>query len=215
MSKNGKTEIILVIDRSGSMTSIKSDMEGGLNTFLEEQKKLDGEAYLTYFSFDDKTEKVFELQSLDKVEPIQILPRGSTALTDAIGSSINDVRQRNDRTPEGERAETVIFVVITDGFENSSYEYTASQVKEMVKDQESNQNWKFIFMGANIDSVTTSNNYGFTRGSTIDFAANEVGATKGSETLCAATSFYRASSTKSDSYEFSDGERSAAMGEKS
>ena len=193
MSKKGKTEIILVVDRSGSMISIKKDMEGGLNTYIEDQKKIDGEVYVTYYRFDNQFEKVFELQALDKTKEILILPRGGTALTDAIGLSINEVQQRNDRTPEAERAETTIFIVITDEGENASVEYSSDQVKKMVSDQKTKEDWRFIFMGANIDAVTTGDGYGIPRGSSFNFRAASKGVAGASNTLNNATSYYRAS----------------------
>lgn len=176
--KEGKSELVLVVDRSGSMAACREEMEGSFRTFLKKQQSEPGECVVTYFQFDDQFEKVFESQPLAKVEEIRIEPRGLTALVDAIGRSVHEVGQRLAAMPEPERPGQVIFVIITDGMENHSREYTAEKVKEMVQHQEEKYAWRFLFLGANMDAVETGRKFGFSRDSSMTFEANE-------ESICA------------------------------
>jgi uncharacterized protein YegL len=205
---NNKTEIVLIVDRSGSMSTIKGDMEGGFKTFINEQKKQPGEATITYYQFDDQFEKVFEAKNIKDVDGITIDPRGMTALVDASCRAIDQVGTRLSNTPETDRPSNVMVVMITDGAENASKEFTADQLKEKIKHQTDKYNWKFIFLGANIDAVKVGSHYGISAANTMSFAANSRGVSASVDTLTRATSLYRSGVD----YSVSDEDRKAAMG---
>lgn len=173
--KKDKTEVVIILDRSGSMSYIRDAMEEGLNSFVEGQKSGVGECYLTLAQFDDKYEMVFDNVEISKVESVRIEPRGSTALLDAIGKTINSVGSRLSSTDESERPEKVIFVIVTDGEENCSKEFTNSMVKEMVEHQEEKYKWEFVYLGANQDAISVSQDFGISRDSTMNYAANNTG----------------------------------------
>tara|TARA_R110000765_G_scaffold7963_2_gene25957 strand:- start:1266 stop:1892 length:627 start_codon:yes stop_codon:yes gene_type:complete len=176
MQKN-KTEIVIVVDRSGSMGAIREDMEGGIKGFITEQQKLEGETRITYCQFDTEYELVFENKIAADVKDIAIVPRGMTALVDAVGRSINEVGERLAKTDKKDRPEKVIFLVITDGMENSSRELSAEKVKEMVQHQEDEYNWEFVFLGSNIDAVAVGATMGFQQKGSMTYDSNTVGVT--------------------------------------
>lgn len=207
--KKGKSEVIIVLDRSGSMSSIKSDMEGGFKAFLDKQKKEDGECFVSLYQFDNEYEAVFENKDIQELNEISIEPRGSTALLDAVGKTTNSVGERLSKTPEEERPETVIMAVITDGAENASREFTREQVKKLVEHQSTKYNWKYVFMGANQDAVMNGANYGFQGGTSLSY---------GTSSQAISGAFYAFSSRVScmrtaANYSFSDNDRKAAMGD--
>lgn len=213
--KKGKTEIIVLLDRSGSMASIKSDVEGGFKEFIEEQKKLDGECAVTLCQFDTEYETVWENRDLHSIEKLNLTPRGGTALFDAMGKTIDDVGYRLKNTPEKDRPERILFIVVTDGEENSSRKETSSSVKKRVNHQTNKYNWKFIFMGANQDAVLAGENIGLNKGSSITFSANSSGVKSSFNILRGATAYYRTADTynQSTSYVFSEEERKEALGD--
>jgi uncharacterized protein YegL len=167
--KKGKTEIILIVDRSGSMQGVKNDIEGGFKSFLEKQKEQEGECLVSYYQFDDKYETVFENKDIQQVDGIEIKPRGWTALLDAVGKTINTVGERLSKTPEEERPSLVIVVTLTDGQENASKEFTTEKIQELVKHQTDTYKWKFVFLGADKDTVLTAKKYGFAAGSSMAY----------------------------------------------
>jgi len=176
--KKGLSEIICIIDRSGSMGSIKNDAIGGFNTFLEEQKKLPGEATLTYIQFDTEYEVVHENKPLQNVPPIDdkvYIPRGSTALLDAIGKTIEATGKRLANTSENNRPEKVIVAILTDGEENASHQYDLSKIKEMIKHQKEKYSWEFIFLGANQDAFAEAAKIGIDAKDSFNFAATGKG----------------------------------------
>ncbi|MBF0231452.1 MAG: hypothetical protein HQK65_00240 [Desulfamplus sp.] len=172
--KQGLSEIICIIDRSGSMESIRNDAIGGFNAFLEEQKKIQGEATLTYIQFDTEYEIVHEHKPLQDVEPINdkiYMPRGSTALLDAIGKTIDSTGKRLANLPEENRPEKVIVSILTDGEENSSHHYNLSQIKEMITHQKKKYSWEFIFLAANQDAFDEAAKIGIDTKDAFNFAA--------------------------------------------
>jgi hypothetical protein len=203
-----KTEIILLVDRSGSMSTIKADMEGGFKTFLEAQKALPGEATVTYYQFDTVLDKVFETLPLKDVNSITIDPRGGTALVDAACEVIDKVGQRLAKTPELDRPTSVVFVIITDGEENSSRKFVAKDLKDRITHQQDKYNWKFVFLGSNIDAISVSANYGISKDSTLEFASNAKGIQASIGTLTRSMACYRAGGD----YQVSDEERLEASG---
>ena len=208
--KQNKTELIVVLDRSGSMETIRTDMEGALKTLVEKQAGEKGECLFSLYQFDNEYEMVLEQVAIVNVSKNSLVlePRGGTALVDAIGKTINAVGNRLKNTDESERPETVIMTIITDGEENSSREFTADKVKEMVKHQTDKYKWKFIFLGSNIDAVKTGQQYGFARANTMSYCSSTKGVANVNIALAGAVSCMR--STGED-YKFSELERSAAM----
>ncbi|MDB9495550.1 VWA domain-containing protein [Spirulina subsalsa CS-330] len=176
--KPGFAEIICIIDRSGSMNSIKSDAIGGFNAFLEEQKKLPSEANLTYIQFDTEYEVVHENKPLKAVDPIDknvFIPRGATALLDAIGKTLDATGKRLAHTPEKNKPEKVIVVILTDGHENASTQYNQSKIKEMISHQREQYSWEFIFLAANQDAFSEATKIGIDAKNSFDFAATNQG----------------------------------------
>jgi uncharacterized protein YegL len=154
------TEVIIVLDRSGSMSSIREDMEGGLNQFFEEQKKEPGKCTVTLAQFDDKYEIVYEGTDIQEVPGASLVPRNSTALCDAVGRTINAVGKRLSDMLETDRPGRVIFLIITDGRENASKEFSRDEVKRLIEQQEKKYNWLFVYLGANQDSFAEAQGYG-------------------------------------------------------
>jgi hypothetical protein len=153
--KKDLSEIVIVLDESGSMGSCKTDTIGGVNLFLENQKRIKGEVRVTLVKFSDYYKIVNDAVLLDQVAYLDennYTPSYSTALIDAVGKTINTIGKRLGDTPETERPERVIFAVITDGYENSSREFTRSQVFQLVTHQKQKYSWEFIFLGADIDA---------------------------------------------------------------
>ena len=160
--KKGLTELVFILDRSGSMGGLESDTIGGFNGMLLKQKKEEGEANVTTVLFDDEIDVIHDRFPVEVVKPLtdeDYYVRGCTALLDAIGSTVKKIENIQNRLPEEMRAEKVIFVITTDGQENASQEYSYKMVKKMIeKHQEIG--WQFIFMGANIDAVKEAESLG-------------------------------------------------------
>lgn len=147
MTDKNKTEIAIVLDRSGSMSAIQADMVGGFAAFRNEQRALPGQCVMSLYQFDDVHETVYEERPIADAELV-LQPRGSTALFDAVGRSILRIGDRLSRKPEHERPGAVVVMIITDGHENASREFTHAKVTHMIKEQESFWNWRFAFMGS-------------------------------------------------------------------
>lgn len=170
-------EIIFVLDRSGSMSTIKIDTEGGFNTFIEEQKKAAGEVKVSLYQFDDKYETVYEGKPIKDVPALNLVPRNWTALLDAMGKTINNVGARLADTPEEQRPAKVIVVFMTDGGENASKEYTRDSVMKKIKHQEEVYNWNFVFIGANQDAIATAASVGINAKNAMTYTGNALGTT--------------------------------------
>ena len=170
--RENSTEMVFVLDRSGSMSGLAADTIGGFNELIEKQKKIEGDAYVTTVLFDHEYEVLHDHVALGEVAPLtdkEYFARGSTALLDAVGRTINAVGARLAATPEEERPEHVVFVITTDGMENASREYTAKQVREMVEHQQQKYSWQFVFLGANMDAVSEARNLGISAKYAADF----------------------------------------------
>ena len=169
--KKGLTELVFILDRSGSMSGLEQDTIGGYNALLKKQKKEQGEATITTVLFDDQYELLHDRISLNGVSPItgkEYFVRGCTALLDAIGRTVDKIGNAQKHTAESERAEKVLFVITTDGMENASREYNYDKIKSMIERQKEKYGWEFLFIGANIDAVETADKFGIS----ADRAAN-------------------------------------------
>lgn len=156
------TEIIFILDRSGSMKGLEEDTIGGFNGFIEGQSKLAGKTLVTTVLFDDKYEVLWtgiDAQEV-KLTKKEYFVRGMTALLDAVGKTILDVGHRLSETPQSQKPAKVIFVITTDGKENASREFTYPMVKKLIEDHRQEHNWDFIFLGANIDAAKEAKNIG-------------------------------------------------------
>ena len=172
--RNDLTDITMVIDRSGSMQSIRTDAEGGINSFIEQQKQEPGEANVTLVQFDTKYEFVHSGVNIKQVPPFTLMPRGSTALLDAVGRAINETGSRLAEMEESQRPGLVVFVIVTDGEENSSREFTREQIKTMVEHQQSVYNWKFTFLAANQDAFAEGASMGVAMDGIAAFSPGKV-----------------------------------------
>jgi len=168
--RNDLTDITLIVDRSGSMHSCRADSEGGINSFIESQKKASGDCLFTLVEFDTEYNFVYNGVNIKDTTPYTLVPRGWTALRDALGRAINEAGVRLAAMPENERPGLVLFVVVTDGLDNRSYKFTSEQIKSMIGHQESKYSWKFTYLGAAHDAFTASSALGFTYDNTSHFS---------------------------------------------
>ncbi|MVU79414.1 VWA domain-containing protein [Nocardia sp. ET3-3] len=161
----------VLLDRSGSMQSIKSDTEGGFAAFMEQQREVPNRIEVTLAQFDTEYELVYANRPLAQVPPLNLQPRGMTALYDAVGRVITDVGTELSGRPEQDRPGTVIIVVLTDGHENSSREWSHAAVKALITQQQDEWKWNFLFLGANMDAVEIGAQMGFSPKQSITYAA--------------------------------------------
>ena len=169
------SEIVFIVDRSGSMYGIASDMEGAMKEIIQKQKDLDGDVLVTYARFDEEYEEVFSEKNINDVDGFNLEPRGGTALHDAIGKTINKVERRFNQKEAADQPSRILFIIITDGGENSSVEFSKSQVQEMIKKVERDYDWGVTYPAANQDAIAVGNGIGVTRGSSVNFNATQKG----------------------------------------
>lgn len=178
MTNPNLTLIAILMDRSGSMVSIKDDTEGGLKTFINAQidTLTDGQRIETWLShFDHVYENVYKGVEIREVPEYSLVPRGGTALVDSFHRMIVEVGESLAARSEDERPGKVVFVTLTDGYENASREVSNEQLKTLIQDQESTYSWEFIFLGANIDAVSVGGSYGIKAGNAITYGATKHG----------------------------------------
>lgn len=176
--KKGLTELIFILDKSGSMAGLENDTIGGYNSMLEKQKAVEGECRITTVLFDNNYELLHDRIDVKAVSPItekEYSVGGTTALLDAIGSTIHKIGSAQKHTADDYRAEKVMFVIITDGEENSSREYSAEGIKQMIERQKTRYGWEFIFLGANIDAVAAAGRFGIAADRAQNFHADSEG----------------------------------------
>ena len=192
MNKN-LTEIVFLLDRSGSMSGLEKDTIGGFNAFIERQCQLEGETLLTTVLFDDQYEVLWNGVDAKKTRLTdeEYYVRGMTALLDAVGKTILDVGYRLSKTDEKYRPGKVIFVITTDGMENASQEFTYEKVKELIRHQQEKYSWEFIFMGANIDAVQEAESIGICKENAFDFDATHDGVEDMYSVMCKEVSVRR------------------------
>ena len=176
--KKGLTEIVFILDRSGSMSGLEADTIGGYNSMLAKQKKEEGDAILSTVLFDDRTEVLHDRVSVHKVEPLtdnKYYVRGCTALLDAVGGAIEHIGHIHKELPEDERPEKTLFIITTDGMENASRRYDYAKVKKLVEKKKKKHQWEFIFMGANIDAVSVAGRFGVSKNRAVRYECDAVG----------------------------------------
>jgi uncharacterized protein YegL len=176
--KKGSTELVFILDKSGSMRGLENDTIGGFNAMLEKQKAVAGECRITTVLFDNNYELLHDRVDLCAVGPIgerEYQVGGSTALLDAIGRTIHKIGSAQKNTADDYRAEKVMFVIITDGEENASRAYSADNVKAQIERQKSRYGWEFIFLGANLDAVRTAERFGIAPDRAVDYLADSEG----------------------------------------
>jgi len=194
-------ELVMVIDRSGSMAGKEADVEGGFKTFINEQKELPGQASLTLVQFDDEYDVLYsELSLAGAVPEYKLIPRGMTALLDAIGKTIANVGERLSNMAEENRPEKVLFIIMTDGMENASKEYQYERIKDMIEHQKNVYSWEFIFMGADMDAISVANNIGISSVNTVNAKRVKTGGMFAAASL-ASKNYRKSGSTMGDSGE--------------
>ncbi len=193
--KKGLTEMVFILDRSGSMNGLESDTIGGFNSLLKKQKEEQGEALVTTVLFDDTYQLLHDRINIKGIESItskEYYVRGTTALLDAVGKTIQKIVNVQRNTTREEQAENVMFVIITDGMENASREFTYDKVKKMIDHQKEKYDWEFLFLGANIDAAETAEKFGIGRDRAVDYHADSEGTQLNYEVLSETVSMKRA-----------------------
>lgn len=175
--KKNLTELVFILDKSGSMAGLESDTIGGFNSMIKKQKKQDGEAFVTTVLFDNELQTVHDRVPLDSVGDMtddDYVPGGCTALIDAIGKTIDHIKNIHKYAREDDVPENTVFVITTDGMENASREYTSDKVKKMIEKQKS-KGWEFLFIAANIDAVETASHFGIDSDRAVNYHADKKG----------------------------------------
>lgn len=176
--KKGLTELVFILDRSGSMSGLENDTIGGFNSMISKQKNEEGEAVISTVLFDDKEVVLHDRVPIKKVEPMneqQYFVRGCTALLDAIGGSIHHIGNVHKYAREDDRPEKTLFIITTDGMENSSIRYSYEKVRKMVERQKKKYGWEFLFLGANIDAIDVAGRFGIHPSRAVNYECDSVG----------------------------------------
>ena len=176
--KKGLTEVVFILDRSGSMSGLEADTIGGYNSMLEKQKTGEGEVIISTVLFDDKIEVIHDRKPITEVKPIsgeEYYVRGCTALLDAIGGAIHHIGHTHKEADPNDVPEKTLFIITTDGMENASKKYTYDKIKKMVEKKKKKLGWEFIFMGANIDAVSVAGRFGVDKSRAVRYNCDSVG----------------------------------------
>lgn len=176
--KKTLTEIVYILDRSGSMSGLEADTIGGFNSMIEKQKQTGEKAYVSTVLFDDRTEVIHDRVPIEKVDKItnkEYFVRGSTALLDAVGGAIKHIINIHKYAREEDRPDKIIFVITTDGMENASMNYNYNQVKKMIEKEQKEYGWEFIFIGANIDACAEAERFGIRRERAVNYIHDDRG----------------------------------------
>ena len=173
--KKNLTEIVFILDRSGSMSGLEDDTIGGFNSMIRKQKAEDGEALVSTVLFDNYTEVIHDRVDIQKIQPMthkDYYVRGCTALLDAVGKAIHHIGNVHTYAREEDRPEKTLFVITTDGMENASREYSYDRVKKMIQHEQEKYGWEFIFLGANIDATKEAARFGITEDRAVNYHAD-------------------------------------------
>lgn len=201
--KKNLTEIVFILDRSGSMSGLEADTIGGFNSMIEKQKKTEGEALISTVLFDNVSEVIHDRADIRNIKPLtdkDYTVRGCTALLDAIGGAISHIGNIHKYAREEDVPEHTMFVITTDGMENASRYYDSEKVKNMIKRQKEKYGWEFLFLGANIDAVETAGRFGIGRDRAVNYHSDSAGTRLNYEVLSDAISAVRCSAPLSDGW---------------
>lgn len=194
--QNNITELVFILDRSGSMSGLEGDAIGGFNSMIEKQKKQDGDCYVSTVLFDNESEVLHDRMKLcdvPKMTEKEYAVRGCTALIDAIGGAICHIGNIHKYARAEDVPERTMFVITTDGMENASRRYSGEQVKNMIRRQKERYGWEFLFIGANIDAVETAARYGIAKDRAVNYHADGEGTRVLYDTVAEAVCHVRAS----------------------
>ncbi len=176
--KPKQTELVFILDKSGSMGGLEADTIGGFNSLLKKQQKEAGDAAVTTVLFDDRYQLLHDRFDIKAIKPIsekEYYVEGSTALLDAMGKTIHKIANVRKNGGMNSRTDKVLFVIITDGMENASHEFNYEQIRKMIKQEKKKHGWEFLFLGANIDAVATAEQYGIGADNAADYCADAKG----------------------------------------
>lgn len=189
-------EIVFILDRSGSMAGLEQDTIGGFNGLIEKQKREASSARVSLVLFDDRTEVILDrvpIEDIGSLSEEEYYVRGSTALWDAVGRSVLHIARVHQKMKAENRPEKTLFIITTDGMENSSVEYSLDQVKQLIERQKERDHWEFLFLGANIDAVQTAGRMGIEASRAVNFHADKPGMRKNFGILARAMKLYEES----------------------
>jgi len=184
--KKNLTELVMILDRSGSMGGLESDTIGGYNSMLKKQRETEGEVLVSTVLFDDESEVLYDripLQDMPQMTEKEYYVRGCTALLDAIGGAIHHIGNVHKYAKDEDRPEKTIFVITTDGLENASKRYSYEKVKQMVERQKEKYGWEFLFLGANIDAIETAGRFGIAPDRAANYNSDHMGTALNYEVL--------------------------------
>ncbi len=201
--KNNITELVFIVDRSGSMSGLEADTIGGFNAMIEKQRKEDGECFVSTVLFDNESEVLHDRVRLSQIKPMtdrDYTVGGCTALIDAIGGAIRHIGNIHKYSRPEDVPEHTMFIITTDGMENASHRFTAERVKQMIERQKEKYGWEFLFIGANIDAVETAARYGIGRDRAVNYHADKEGTRVVYETVSKAVCTVRGRERLSESW---------------
>lgn len=188
------TELVFIIDRSGSMYGLEVDTLGGFNSMLEKQRNVKGRAYVSTILFNNESVVIHDREDIRRVEPMtahQYQTGGCTALLDAVGGAIRHIAGIHRYARKSDVPEKTLFVIITDGMENCSHLYTAERVREMIRYEQEKYGWEFMFLGANIDAVSAAGDIGISKERAVTFCCDQQGTALNYESIGRAVEFLR------------------------
>ena len=194
--KKNLTEIVFILDRSGSMSGLEADTIGGFNSMIAKQKKAGGEALISTVLFDNHSEVIHDRVNIRDIRPMtdeEYSVRGCTALLDAIGGAIHHIGNIHKYARPEDVPEHTMFIITTDGMENASHIYTSNKVKKMIERQKEQYGWEFLFLGANIDAVETARNFGISEDRAVNYRSDSAGTALNYEVISDAISAVRRS----------------------
>lgn len=195
MMRKGLTEIVFILDRSGSMAGLEADTIGGFNSMVERQKKENGEALISVLLFDDRQEVLYDRADLARIMPMtdkEYYVRGCTALLDALGGAIQHMANVHRYARDEDRPEKTIFIITTDGMENASRRYRYDQVRKLVERQKEQYGWEFLFLGANMDAIAVARRFGIAPEKAVRYECDSIGTQLNYEVLNEAVCSFRA-----------------------
>ena len=211
--KKGLTELVFIIDRSGSMSGLEADTIGGFNGLIKKQKKEEGDAFVSVVLFDDQTEVLYDRVDIQKVEPMtdrQYYVRGCTALLDAVGGAIHHIKNIHRYARKEDVPEKTLFIITTDGMENASRQYSFDRVRRMVEHEKEKYHWEFLFLGANMDAIQVAGRFGIKASRAVTFENDRAGTQLNYEVMSKAVSCARMSASAQAMEEAFDGEEMLA-----